>query len=129
MIRLFWVLAWTAVAVWSLFALAAYGLIDLFGGLAARNADSFATDPNAVEWLFRVLNGLRNVGLAAVLIVWGAVSLAILAVPFALSRLARMQQPPPEPRPNTQIVYPPRPGARPVEMRRDEPPGRPLPPR
>jgi len=29
--RLLWILAWIAVAVWSLFAWGAYGLLDFFG--------------------------------------------------------------------------------------------------
>jgi hypothetical protein len=125
MTRLVWVLAWIAVAVWSLVAFSAYGLIDLVGGLLARNADSLASDPSAVEWLFRILDGLKNIGLTAVLIVWGVVSLAMLAVPWGLSRLGRMQTAP-QPRPDMQIVYPPGAEGRAIEMPRNEPPGRPF---
>lgn len=124
MTRLVWVLAWIAVAVWSLVAFSAYGFIDLVGGLLARNADSFASDPSAVEWLFRILNGLKNLGLTAILVVWGVVSLAMLAVPWGLSRLGRMQSPPPQPRPDVQVIYPPGSGRRAIEMPRDEAPGR-----
>jgi hypothetical protein len=49
-----------------------------------------------VEWLFWITNGLKNIGLTAILLVWGLVSLAILAVPWTLSRLAgRATAPPP----------------------------------
>ena len=96
MTRVLWVLAWIAVAVWSLVAFSAYGLLDLFGGLLARNADSLASDAGTVEWLFWVANGLKNLGLTAILVVWGLVSLAMLAVPWGLSRLAaRANAPPP----------------------------------
>jgi hypothetical protein len=95
MTRVLWVFAWIAVAIWSLVAFSAYGLLDLFGGLLARNADSLASDPCTVEWLFWVTNGLKKLGLAAILLVWGLVSLAMLAVPWTLSRLARRAAAPP----------------------------------
>ncbi len=97
MTRPLWVLAWAGVAVWSLFAFSAYGLIDLFGGLIARSADGLARDPGAAAWLFWLLNGLKNLGLTVILFVWGLVSLTILAVPWFLDRLvgrtARPQPP------------------------------------
>src|ERR671918_334348 len=49
--RLLWGLAWIAVLVWSLFAWGAYGLLDFFGGVAARNADIVTGHPETVEWL------------------------------------------------------------------------------
>ena len=49
--RLLWAVAWIAVALWSLVAWGAYGLLDLFGGVAARNADIVAGNPELVEWL------------------------------------------------------------------------------
>ena len=95
MTRVVWVLAWVAVAIWSLVAFSAYGLLDLLGGLLARNADTLASDPPTVEWLFWVVSGLKNLGLTALLVVWGFVSLVILAVPGGLSRLAGRAAPPP----------------------------------
>jgi hypothetical protein len=83
--RLLWVLAWIGVAVWSLFAWGAYGLLDLFGGVASRNADIVTSHPETVEWLSWMLAALRNLGLAAIVLVWGVVSLLILAVPAAAS--------------------------------------------
>lgn len=82
--RLLWILAWIAVAVWSLFAWGAYGLLDFFGGLAARNADIVAGHPETVEWLSWALMTLRSLGLGAIVAVWGLVSLVILAVPAVL---------------------------------------------
>lgn len=93
MIRLIWAIAWTGVAIWSLFAFAAYGLVDVLGGLAARNADLVSDRPETVEALFRLLDGLRSFGLGAILVVWGAVSLAMLAVPWLLGQVARAPSP------------------------------------
>jgi hypothetical protein len=79
--RALWVLAWIAVALWSLFAWGAYGLLDVFGGFAARNADVVTDHPETVEWLSWGLSTLSSLGLAAIVFVWGLVSLLILAVP------------------------------------------------
>lgn len=98
MSRLLWGVAWIGVALWSLFAFSAYGLLDLFGGLIARNADAFAGDPATVEWLFWILNGLKNLGLTAILVVWGLVSLCFLSVPWFFDRVAGPAVPPQPPR-------------------------------
>ncbi|KFG67525.1 hypothetical protein [Microvirga sp. BSC39] len=82
--RLLWVLAWIGVAVWSLFAWGAYGLLDFFGGVAARNADIVTGHPETVEWLSWALMALRGLGLGAIVFVWALVSLLILAVPAVL---------------------------------------------
>ena len=82
--RLLWILAWIAVAIWSLFAWGAYGLLDVFGAFAARNADIVTGHPETVEWLSWTLMTLRSLGLGAIAIVWGLVSLLILAVPALL---------------------------------------------
>ena len=85
--RLLWILAWIAVALWSLFAWGAYGLLDFFGGVAARNADIVTGQPEAVEWLSWALITLRGLGLGAIVVVWGLVSLLILAVPAVVGLL------------------------------------------
>ena len=82
--RLLWAFAWIAVALWSLFAWGAYGLLDFFGGVAARNADIVTGHPESVEWLSWALMTLRGLGLGAIVFVWGLVSLLILAVPAVL---------------------------------------------
>ncbi|WP_230534353.1 hypothetical protein [Microvirga roseola] len=82
--RALWILAWIAVAIWSLFAWGAYGLLDVFGDYAARNAEVVTSHPETVEWLSWALVSLRSLGLIAVVVVWGAVSLLILAVPAVL---------------------------------------------
>jgi|SRR3954463_12586060 hypothetical protein len=83
-----------------LFAFNAYGLFDLFGGFITRNADALVGDPETVEWLFWFFNGLKNLGLTAILIVWGLVSLCVLAVPWFFDRVvgpATPLQPPRDP--------------------------------
>ncbi|NNM73643.1 hypothetical protein [Enterovirga aerilata] len=85
--RLLWAAGWVGVFFWSLFALAAYGLIDLVGGAFMRNADVFSSDPGTVEWLFNLFGWIRGFSTSAVLVVWGLVSLAILAVPWLFDRL------------------------------------------
>ncbi|WP_262300256.1 hypothetical protein [Microvirga sesbaniae] len=82
--RLLWILAWFAVAVWSLFAWGAYGLVDFFGGVATRHADIVTGHPETVEWLSWALMTLRGLGLGAIVVVWGLVSLMILAVPAVI---------------------------------------------
>ena len=82
--RLLWIVAWMAVALWSLFAWGAYGFLDFFGGVAARNADIVPGNPEAVEWLSWALMTLRGLGLGAIVFVWGLVSLLILTVPAVL---------------------------------------------
>ena len=57
--RLLWIIAWFAVVIWSLFAWGAYGLLDFFGGVAARNADIVTGHPETVEWLSWALMTLR----------------------------------------------------------------------
>lgn len=93
--RLLWILAWIAVAVWSLFAWGAYGLLDFFGGMAARNADIVTGHPESVEWLSWALTTLRGLGLGAIVVVWGLVSLVILAVPAVLGLVLGGSRPAP----------------------------------
>lgn len=85
--RILWFGAWTAVAIWSLFALLAYNLLDFAGGVAMRNADALSTDPETVEWIWRVFSWMRGLSTSIALVVWGVVSLAILSVPWFLDRV------------------------------------------
>lgn len=87
MSRLLWIGGWVTVGLWSLFAFAAYGVLDLATGTAMRNADWFSTDPETVEWLFRVFGFVRGASNSVVLVVWGFVSLGILSVPWLFDRL------------------------------------------
>jgi hypothetical protein len=87
MSRLFWVLAWVGVGIWSLVAFLAYGVLDVIGSAAMRNADMFSSDPETVVWIFRVFSWLHGLSTSIALVVWGVVSLAILAVPWLLDRM------------------------------------------
>lgn len=87
MTRLVWLFGWAAVAIWSLVCWAAYGLFDLFGRFAMRNADALASDPDVVEGIWRLLSALHSLSTGVVLVVWALVSLLILAVPWVLSRM------------------------------------------
>lgn len=87
MTRLVWVFGWACVAIWSLVCWATYGLFDLFGRFAMRNADAFASDPNVVEGIWRLLSAIHSLSTGVVLVVWALVSLLILAVPWVMSRM------------------------------------------
>lgn len=87
MSRLLWLFAWIGVGVWSLVAFLAYGVLDLVGSAAMRNADIFSSDPETVEWIFRAFSWLHGLSTSIALVVWGVVSLAILAVPWLLDRM------------------------------------------
>lgn len=91
--RLLWVIAWIVVAIWSLVAWGTYGLFDLFGDMAVRNADMVGGDPEAVVWIAWALGALRGLGLGAIVFVWGLVSLLILAVPAVLGLLLPRSHP------------------------------------
>ncbi|MCB8823011.1 hypothetical protein [Microvirga rosea] len=83
--RFVWLVAFVLVGLWSLLAWGAYGLIDLFGSTAARHADVVTNHPETVEWLSWGLGSLRNLGLAAVVLIWGLVTVLILTVPATVS--------------------------------------------
>lgn len=89
MIRAAWVLGWVCVGVWSLVCAVVYGALDLVGGLAARNADAFSSDPQTVERIFGLFRFLQDASTSVVLVAWGVVSLAILAVPWLIAKLDR----------------------------------------
>jgi hypothetical protein len=87
MTRLVWAMGWVGVAIWSLFCALAYGLFDLVGRGFMRNADSFSATPETVESIFNVFSVLHSFSTGAILVVWAAVSLAILAVPWVIDRM------------------------------------------
>lgn len=98
MTRLVWVAGWVAVAVWSLFAAVGYLFVDALGAVAMRNADMFSADPETVEQISTTFRWLHGLSTSIVLVVWGFVSLAILAVPWILDR-AVGRRPPVQPVP------------------------------
>ena len=86
--RAVWLLGWIGVAIWSLTCAIFYGVVNVIGGWAVRNADMVSSDPQVVEWTWRVLSAVHSLSTGAVLVGWGLVSLMILAVPWLLGRLA-----------------------------------------
>jgi hypothetical protein len=86
--RLVWALAWTAVAVWSLLAWGAYGLLDLVGGLAAGGAGTIAVDPTAGAVVSWIVNAIKGLGLFAIVAIWGFVSVVILGFGWVMARIA-----------------------------------------
>lgn len=87
--RLLWAAAWVGVFFWSVFAFLAYGFVDFVGGAFMRNADAFSTDPGTVESLFKTFGWIRGFSTSAITVVWGLVSLAMLAVPWLFDRFAK----------------------------------------
>lgn len=115
--RAVWIFAWLAVAVWSLVAWGAYGLLGVFGDVAVRNADVVTGHPETVELLAWGLATLRDLGLVAVVLVWGFVSLLILAAAAILGRFVGRPAParePPEWRRMIHTAPPEAPTARPA---------------
>ncbi len=86
--RVVWFFAWAAVAVWSLIAWGAYGLLDLVGGLAAGGAGSIPVDPTASATVAWIVNAVKGLGLFAIVAVWGFVSVVILAFGWIMARVA-----------------------------------------
>lgn len=85
--RLLWFVAWLMVGAWSFVCAFAYGAFNLVGGLAARNADAFSSDPRTVEWLFTLFSWVKNLSTGTVTVAWALVSLAILFATWAATRL------------------------------------------
>ena len=88
--KLVWIAAWTGVAMWSLFAVATYGLFEfvstmLTGGVAARPPapDTFTTgEPHIFEWLYPFVQVGRALGLSAIVAAWLTVTAMILGGAF-----------------------------------------------
>lgn len=84
---LVWILTGTLVALWSLVAWITHGLVGVAGGLVASNADLIPADPLFVEWASWLASAGTGVGEWLVVVVWGFVSLVLLAVGFVITRL------------------------------------------
>ncbi|HEY8384057.1 MAG TPA: hypothetical protein VIL09_18105 [Microvirga sp.] len=85
--RLVWIFGWIAIALWSLVAWISYGLLDVVGGFATRNADRVIDYPEGVEFLGWALSALQGLGGFAIVAVWALVSLAILAATAVAARV------------------------------------------
>lgn len=93
--RLVWVLAWVGVALWSLFALGAHGVLDLVwsattagADLAPREPGSFTTgEPHPLEDLFPFFAALKSLGGFALVAVWAVGAATMLGGTWAILRL------------------------------------------
>lgn len=93
--RLVWILAWVGVALWSLFALGACGVLDLFWAattagvdVSSRPPDSFTTgEPHPLEDLFPFFGAIKSLGGVALVAVWGIGAATMLGGAWALLRL------------------------------------------
>ncbi len=87
-----WMLAFVAIAVWSLIAWVGHGLLDWTSDLAADNADKVSSVPEVVEWLSWGLRSLGNASEIIVLIVWAVGSILIIAAAGLANRLLAGRQ-------------------------------------
>jgi len=94
---LVWVIAWLCIGLWSLIAAIGYWLIEAVTGFAANNADKVGGDAETIEFINWLALLLQSIGGIAAVILWAVVSLAILAIAWAITRLVAgpsMSQPP-----------------------------------
>ncbi len=81
-----WMIAFVAIAVWSLIAWVGHGLLDWTTDWAADNADKVSSVPEIVEWLSWSLRSLGNASEFIVVIVWALGSILIIGAAGLSSR-------------------------------------------
>lgn len=86
--NLVWVIAWLCVGLWTAVAAVGYWVIGALTGFAANNADKVGGDAETIEFINWLALLLQNVGEVAAVILWAIISLAILGVAWAVSKLA-----------------------------------------
>lgn len=99
--RFVWISTWVAVALWSLVAWAAYGMLEVGTTVLTGGADltppppgSFTTgDPPLLEPLFPLFSLAKSFGFAATLIVWGSVSALMVGAAWLLTRFMPAPKP------------------------------------
>ena len=84
---LIWIATAVLIGLWSLVAWITHGLVGVAGSLVANNADVIPADPLLIEWASWLASAGTGVGEWLVIIVWGFVSLVILALGFAGTKL------------------------------------------
>ncbi len=82
-----WVIAWLCVGLWTALAAVGYWIINALTGFAASNADKVGGDAETVELINWLALLLQNVGEVAAIILWAVISLAILGVAWAITKL------------------------------------------
>ena len=84
---LIWVATATIIALWSLLAWLAHGLVSVGGAFLATNADIIPTDPQLVEWASWLASAGTGIGEWLVIALWAVVSLVLLALGYVATRL------------------------------------------
>lgn len=84
---LIWIATAVVIGLWSLVAWITHGLVGVAGSLVANNADVIPADPLLIEWASWLASAGTGVGEWLVIIVWGFVSLVILALGFVGTKL------------------------------------------
>jgi hypothetical protein len=84
---LIWILTATVIGLWSLLAWITHGLVGVAGSLVSSNADLLPADPLLVEWASWLASAGTGVGEWLVILLWGFVSLVLLALGFVLTKL------------------------------------------
>ena len=85
--NLVWIIAWLCVGLWTVIATLGYWIIGAVTGFAANNADKVGGDPETVEFINWLALLLQNVGEVAAIILWAVISLAILGVAWAVTKV------------------------------------------
>lgn len=84
---LIWTVTAAAVAAWSFLAWIVHGLVGVAGNLVAANADIVPADPQLVEWASWIASAGTGIGEWLVVALWAIVSLVLLVMGFAATRL------------------------------------------
>ena len=87
--RMVWLVAWLLVGLWTLAALAGFGLVDLVGGFAVDSADVAARDPDQLAWIAWAFDTLRDLGLAVIVLAWAVIGAIILGVAALITKAMR----------------------------------------
>lgn len=86
--KLIWLATFAGVAVWSLLAWAAHGLVGVAGNLASSNSDILPVPAEWIEFMSWLAILGANVGEWLVVAIWGLVSLGIVGLGYVGARLA-----------------------------------------
>lgn len=93
MARIIRIVTTIALAVWTLLLWGAHALVSVGGDAAYRNADRISDDPNTVETLAWALNLTQDVGLIAIIIVWGLGALVMAVVGYGIAQVISRRNP------------------------------------
>lgn len=85
--NLVWVIAWLCVAAWTVIAAVGYWVINALTGFAANNADKVGGTAETVEFINWLALLLQSVGEISAVILWAVISLAILGIAWAITKL------------------------------------------